>query len=216
MTIKAIIFDMDGVLIDAKDWHYDSLNQALSLFGYCIGRQEHLALYDGLPTTAKLKRLSVEKKLPNCLHSFIHEMKQRYTVSMIHNRCRPRFNHEYALSRLKKEGYRLVVASNSIRSTVDTMMEKSSLQEYLEFSLSNQDVSSPKPSPEIYKMAIKKLGVLADECLVVEDNEYGIKAAQDANAHLLVVKSVEDVNYAHIKKRISEIERLKKHKENVA
>ncbi|HCF3308648.1 TPA: HAD hydrolase-like protein, partial [Pseudomonas aeruginosa] len=53
--IKAVIFDMDGVLIEAKDWHYDALNKALNLFGYNISRHDHLTSYDGLPTSRKLE-----------------------------------------------------------------------------------------------------------------------------------------------------------------
>ncbi|RLR17256.1 HAD family phosphatase, partial [Sodalis-like symbiont of Bactericera trigonica] len=56
--IKAVIFDMDGVLIEAKDWHYDALNKALNLFGLDITRQEHQTVYDGLPTKHKLIMLS--------------------------------------------------------------------------------------------------------------------------------------------------------------
>ena len=62
--IKAIIFDMDGVLIEAKDWHYEALNKALSLFGYEISRYDHLVTYDGLPTSKKLEMLSMERGLP--------------------------------------------------------------------------------------------------------------------------------------------------------
>lgn len=203
MAIKAIIFDMDGVLIDAKDWHYDSLNQALALFGFQIERHEHLTSYDGLPTKIKLQRLSQEKNLPAYLHAFIDEMKQQYTMEIIRHRCRPRFNHEYALSRLKAEGYRLAVASNSIRATVNAMMEKSNLQQYLDFVLSNQDVKRSKPDPEIYTTAIERLGLHPDECLVVEDNENGIKAARASGAHLLIVRGVNDVNYANIRAAIA-------------
>ena len=216
MAIKAIIFDMDGVLIEAKDWHYDSLNQALALFGFQIERHEHLTSYDGLPTKTKLQRLSLEKNLPTYLHGFINEMKQQYTMEIIHNRCRPRFNHEYALSRLKAEGYGLAVASNSIRNTVDAMMEKASLQQYLNFTLSNQDVKLPKPDPEIYTTAIARFGYKPEECLIVEDNENGIKAALASGAHLLAVKEVDDVNYENIKSRIAEIEAGTTRKEAVA
>ena len=216
MTIKAVIFDMDGVLIEAKDWHYDSLNQALELFGYRIERHEHLTTYDGLPTKVKLQRLSVEKNLPSYLHDFINEMKQQYTMEIINNRCRPRFNHEYALSRLKAEGYKLAVASNSIRNTVDVMMDKACLKEYLEFFLSNQDVKKGKPDPEIYTTAIQRLGLRPEECLIVEDNENGIKAALASGAHLLAVKEVDDVNYDNIKGRIAEIEASLDRKENAA
>lgn len=207
MKIKAILFDMDGVLIEAKDWHYEALNQALQLFGYEINRFEHLTSYDGLPTSMKLKKLTLEKGLPEQLHSFINEMKQQYTVAMIQNLCRPRFNHEYALSKLKSEGYRLAVGSNSIRMTIEMMMNYAKLTDYFEFMLSNQDVKNAKPDPEIYLTAISKMRLAPQECLIVEDNENGIKAAMASGAHVLVVKTVEDVNYDNIKNRILEIER---------
>ena len=96
-VIKAVIFDMDGVLIDAKDWHYEALNKALRLFGYEITRPEHEITYDGLPTRDKLNILSREKGLPRSLHDFINELKQQYTMEMVNNLCRPMFHHEYAL-----------------------------------------------------------------------------------------------------------------------
>ena len=204
--IKAILFDMDGVLIEAKDWHYEALNKALDLFGYKITRTEHLTSYDGLPTSTKLKRLSAEKGLPEKLHSFINEMKQQYTVEIIHNQCRPRFNHEFALSKLKAEGYRIACCSNSIRMTIEIMMGYSKLNNYLEFIISNQDVKKPKPDPEIYMKAIEKMGLQPNECLIVEDNENGIKAALASGGHLLAVKDVNDVNYTNIIKRMAEVE----------
>ena len=206
MKIKAVIFDMDGVLIEAKDWHYEALNRALKLFGYEINRFEHLTSYDGLPTSMKLKKLTLEKGLPVQLHSFINEMKQQYTVSMIQNLCRPRFNHEYALSKLKSEGYKLAVGSNSIRMTIEIMMNYAKLTDYFDFMLSNQDVKNPKPDPEIYLTAISKMNLKPENCLIIEDNENGIKAATASGAHLLVVKTVDDVKYDNIKNRILEIE----------
>lgn len=206
MKIKAVLFDMDGVLIDAKEWHYDSLNRALNLFGYNIERYEHITVYDGLPTAVKLKKISVEKGLPYALHSFINEMKQHYTMTEIHNKCHPTFIHEYALSRLKAENYLLGVCSNSIRSTVITMMNYSNLHQYLDIILSNEDITKSKPAPDIYLSAMDRLKVKPDECLVLEDNENGIKAANASGAHLLRINTVTDVNYQNIKKRIIDIE----------
>ena len=204
--IKAIIFDMDGVLIEAKDWHYEALNRALKLFGYQISRYEHLTSYDGLPTSKKLQMLSVERGLPIGLHSFINEMKQLYTMEIVHSKCKPRFNHEYALSSLKSRGYKLAVASNSIRNTIDVMMEKANLNRYLDLIVSAEDVKNPKPAPEIYVLAMRSLGLNPENCLIVEDNENGIKAAEASGAHLLIVQSVQDTNYKNIHSRICEIE----------
>ena len=206
MKIKAVIFDMDGVLIEAKDWHYEALNRSLNLFGYNISRYDHLVTYDGLPTRIKLEMLSMERGLPRALHKFINEMKQQYTLELVYQKCKPTFYHEYALSKLKAEGYRLAVASNSVRRSVEMMMERSKLLSYLEFFLSNQDVSKPKPDPEIYQVAIKKFGLDPKECLIVEDNPNGIKAAYDSGGHVYEVETVKDVNYQAIKSVIKKIE----------
>jgi beta-phosphoglucomutase-like phosphatase (HAD superfamily) len=204
--IKAVIFDMDGVLIDAKDWHYEALNRALALFGFSISRYDHLVTFDGLPTSRKLDMLSVERGLPRSLHTFINEMRQHYTMEYVFTRCKPKFIHQYALSRLKAEGYHLAVASNSIRNSVDMMMEKADLDQYLDFKLSNQDVKKAKPDPEIYKVAIERLGLKPDECLIAEDNQNGIKAALASGAHLFKVDTVNDVTYSKLMARINEIE----------
>lgn len=207
MKIKAVIFDMDGVLIEAKDWHYEALNRALRLFGQEISRHDHLTTYDGLPTRKKLEMLSVVNGLPRELHAFINELKQDYTMEMVHTHCKPRFVHELALSRLKADGYKLAVASNSVRHTVDVMMERAALSRYLDATFSNQDVVRGKPDPEIYLKAIAHFGLQPQECLIVEDNENGIRAAQASGAHLLVVRDVNDTNLNALRGRIAEIER---------
>ena len=204
--IKAVIFDMDGVLIDAKEWHYEALNRALALFGFEISRYDHLTAYDGLPTKTKLEMLSLEKKLPRELHPFINKMKQSYTMEIVHSKCKPQFAQEYALATLKSRGYRLAVASNSIRDTVEVMMGKARLDIYLDAMFSTADILHPKPNPEIYLKAIAKFDLAATECLVVEDNDNGIRAAVDSGAYVLVVKRVEDVNLDNIAARIRDIE----------
>jgi len=145
--IKAVLFDMDGVLIDAKDWHYEALNKALNLFGYNISRESHLSTFDGLPTRQKLKMLSSSHNLPEGLHSFINQLKQAYTLEISQARCKPKFNHQFCLSRLKEDGYKIAVCSNSIRHSVEEMMRLSSLSPYLDYIVSNEDVSNGKPDP---------------------------------------------------------------------
>lgn len=200
--IKAVIFDMDGVLIEAKDWHYEALNRALQLFGMEISRYDHLVTYDGLPTKKKLEMLSSESGLPRELHKFINEMKQQYTMEIVYANCKPTFHHEYALSKLKNEGYKMVVCSNSIRNTIEIMMQKASLEQYFKFYVSNQDVKNGKPDPEMYNKAIKDLGLTPKECMIIEDNENGIKAAKASGAWVMEVDVVEDVNIHNIQQHI--------------
>jgi HAD superfamily hydrolase (TIGR01509 family) len=164
--IRAVIFDLDGVLLDAKEWHYEALNRALAHYGYAIAREDHLTTYDGLSTLKKLEILTRQSGLPPELHKPINELKQRYTLELIHTRCKPLAIHECALAALRGEGYALGLASNSIRQTVDLAMERTNLGQYLDFMLSNQDVSKPKPDPEIYLTAMDRAGVNPEECVV--------------------------------------------------
>lgn len=196
--IKAVLFDMDGVLIDAREWHYEALNRALAVFGLNISRYDHLVTFDGLPTSKKLHMMSVERGLPQRLHELIGQVKQQHTEALIYANCRPQFAQQFALSRLQASGYRLAVCSNSIRSTVEMMLSRADLLRYLEFFLSNQDVEKPKPAPDIYRTAIERLGLQPSECLVVEDNHNGVAAARAAGAHVLQVTGVEEVHFQNI------------------
>lgn len=197
---------MDGVLIDARDWHYEALNKALAIFGFEISRHDHLVTYDGLPTKKKLEILSSHSQLPGQLHGFINELKQIFTMDITMAKCAPTFCHEYAISKLKSDGYRMAVCSNSIRDTITSMLSKAALIEYFDFYLSNQDVVKSKPDPEIYLKAIEKFEILPSECLVLEDNANGIRAATEAGAHVMQIDQITDVNYANIVKFIQKIE----------
>lgn len=208
--IKAILFDMDGVLIDAKEWHYEALNKALKLFGCEISRYDHLHTFDGLPTKDKLKLLSKVAYLPTELHEFINQLKQQYTMEFIAQKCRPIFQHEYALARLNKEGFILAVCSNSIKRTIVEMMQRAGLLDYLDLIMSNEDVIKAKPDPEIYITAMRKLNLKPKECLILEDNKNGIAAAQGSGGNLLRINTVYDVNYANIKMKIEHIENKEK------
>ena len=203
--IKAVLFDMDGVLIDAKDWHYEALNQALKHFGFGISRESHLSTFDGLPTRKKLQMLTKARGLPEQLHEFINALKQTYTLEISHKRCKPSFNHQYALSKLKAEGYKIAVCSNSVRQSVETMMEFAGLQPYLDLLISNEDVSKGKPDPEMYVKAMSTLEVQPEECLILEDNDHGIQAAIASGGNLLKIGVPDDVTYQAIKARIAEI-----------
>lgn len=204
--IKAILFDMDGVLINARDWHYDALNRALSHFGYTISRESHVSTFDGLPTRRKLEILSMTHQLPCGLHDIINRLKQQYTLEISYQCCRPTFNHKYALSRLKREGFKIAVCSNSIRPTIDAMMQLSNLRSHLDEIISNQDVLNSKPDPEMYVMAMSRLNVIPSDCIIVEDNDHGVQAAIASGGHLLRVADPSDVTYKLIRSRIDGLE----------
>jgi beta-phosphoglucomutase len=204
--IRAVVFDMDGVLIDARDWHFEALNRALGLLGFQISRFDHLSTYDGLPTRRKLEMLSIERGLPRELHGFLNELKQSYTLELVEARCKPIFQHEYALAQLKARDFKLAVASNSVRRTVEVMLERANLLPYLDAILSNEDVEHAKPHPQMYERAVELLQVNPDETLVVEDNEVGVQSARAAGTHVMTVENPVDVTFDAITRTIASVE----------
>lgn len=204
--IKAIVFDMDGVLVDATEWHFLAFNAALSDYGFNIGINEHRTIFNGLPTRKKLSILSDKYNLPIELHAEINSLKQQYTVKFIEEMCSPIDAHHIALRALKNQGYLIGLASNSIRETVDLVLNKAKILHFFDAIISSSEVINPKPHPEIYQKAMSLLRVHPQATLVVEDNINGIKAAQAAGANLLVVQSLNDVNLKNIQSRIKMLE----------
>jgi len=192
--IRGVAFDMDGVLIDARDWHYQALNEALELFGYTIPYPDHLATFDGLPTKVKLEILSETQALPRHLHPLINEIKQERTLRLAAAQCYPRPNHLSIMNYIKKLDLPIVLATNSIRETTLSMMTHAGLVTFFTHILTNQDVTISKPDPQIYLLAAKKLNIDPSELLVFEDNPNGIKAATSAGCQVIVVENPDSLH----------------------
>jgi len=204
--IKMIIFDLDGVLVDARELHYEALNLALADIDekYIVNRAEHLSTYDGLSTTKKLNMLTDSKGLPPELHNAVWKLKQQKTVEII-DQFGPDQRMINILKKLKSEGYKVACATNSIRDTAKLQLIRRGFFEHIDFLYSNQDVNKPKPSAEIYMRCMLRADVDPDETVVVEDSHHGRKAALNSGAHLCPVKNSGDVTYEKIKETIDKI-----------
>jgi HAD superfamily hydrolase (TIGR01509 family) len=201
--LKLILFDLDGVLVDAKDIHYQALNQALGEF-WAITPEEHRNVYDGRKTVEKLEMLTERKGLPVELHEAISVEKQLLTVKMLHDLPENR-SAQNLFKTLESEGYMIGVCSNSIRRTVLTALSKSGLIEYCSVILSNEDVKNSKPHPEIYWKAMSMMGVLPEETMIVEDSPPGLLAAERSRAQYIRVANPSEVNIQNIIPRIKEM-----------
>jgi len=201
--VNFIIFDLDGVLIETKDLHFEALNKALG--EYAIDMSEHLAIYDGLTTSQKLKVLSEKKGLPIELHKEIWKKKQLITFEMLRS-IKPDKRLQNIMSELVKKGYKLGLCTNSIRKTAITVLSKLGVAEYMDLILSGEDVTNPKPHPEIYWKAISKMSVLPEETLIVEDSPFGLLAASRSKSNILRVNKPKDVTLENIEKKLKEIQ----------
>jgi len=206
--IKLIVFDLDGVLVDARELHYNALNDALEEVGnkYVIGREEHLAIYDGLSTTKKLNILTKEKGLPENFHDKVWKLKQEKTLLLI-DKFQPDYRIKAVLSELKQLGYKIMCATNSIRETAKLQLIRKGFLEYIDYLYTNQDVNKPKPHPEIYIKCILKAGVSPRETLIIEDSHHGRKAALESGSHLLAVNNSSDIRIEKIKNYLLSVDK---------
>ena len=189
--IKLVLFDLDGVLIDAKKLHYDALNLALG-DKYFISEDEHTNIYDGRKTKEKLNILTVDKGFPLELHDQVYVDKQKVTHELI-SQLKPIDEIISLFKELESQHYIIGVCSNSIRRTVLTALAKTELMEYCSVILSNEDVKNSKPHPEMYWKAMSMMGVLPENTLIVEDSPPGLLAAQRSRANYIRVDNPWDV-----------------------
>ena len=181
MNNKLVIFDLDGVLIDSRDMHYDALNRALAKVDekYIITREEHLSVYDGLPTTRKLELLTEKKGLPVNEYDQVWEDKQKATLD-IFSELKPDYELMHYFQQLKDKGYNIAVASNSVRNTVKLVLLRLGLLEFVHYFLSNEDVFRSKPFPEMYWRCMIACDALPKDTVIFEDSHIGRQGAFDS------------------------------------
>jgi len=209
--IKLIIFDLDGVLVDARELHYNALNNALRTINekYVIQRNEHLSMYDGLSTTKKLNMLTENKGLPDDLHNTVWKLKQDETYNIIDSFAIDK-RIQTILKRLNREGYIIACATNSIRKTAKLQLIRKGFFEYIDFLYTNQDVNNPKPSSEVYLKCMVKAEADPVETVIIEDSHVGRTGALNSGAHLCAVENSNDVSYEKIKKVIIDVNKKEK------
>jgi HAD superfamily hydrolase (TIGR01509 family) len=200
---KAIIFDLDGVLVDSKEIHFNALNLALKSINekYVISEQEQASTYEGMTTKSKLDVLTHTKGLPKELHSYIWQLKQVYSSVMFETLSND--NELMSIFKyLKDNGFLIGVASNSIRQTLTNCLEALGIWRYIDVSLSNEDVNNPKPNPEIYYKCMAMLGVAPDNAIIFEDSNIGREAARASGGHLVEVESRADLTMRFVRNKV--------------
>jgi len=200
--ITTIVFDMDGVLIDAKEWHYKALNSVLMDFGLDISRSEHESIFDGLPTKVKLEELSKHKLLPRRIHEKINELKQVETLRIANSECRPNFHAINVLRELRRKKYKIGLATNSVRKTTETFLSLSRIDSFFDLIYTNEDVLKSKPDPEIYTRICQDFRESPENVLVFEDNENGINAATAAGCKVSKVENPNQIKWDFVFKEI--------------
>jgi len=198
---KLVIFDLDGVLVDACDWHRDALNESLfEVSNTSINEKEHVSTFNGIPTRKKLEILIGQKRVKESELERIYNLKQEKTIQIIQKKAQKRKEKIELITELKRRGFVVACFTNSIRETANLMLSKTGVLDLFELVVTNQDVSSPKPSPEGYIKVMKHFGIQKEETWIIEDSPKGIEAAEASGAQVIVVKNPDDVNLSLIER----------------
>ena len=206
MTVKLVIFDLDGVLVDACEWHRVALNEALKeVCNYEISLEDHYTVFNGIPTKKKLLALTELGVLTEEMHEEVYNRKQAKTLDIINERANIRQEKINLINSLKSRGLTVTCFTNSIRMTAELMLDKTGILDLFDYVLTNEDVSSPKPDPEGYVRTMQRYSVSPTETLIIEDSPKGKQAAYASSAHVLEVESPDDVNEETVTQKLIEI-----------
>lgn len=176
--MKAIIFDMDGVIIDSEPLHIKLEGELLEELGGTFNRKKHNSLVG--TTDHSMWSLFKEKfNLEPTVEEMVDIKRQRFIdnihqISLVSN-----FNK--LINSLHKEKYPMALASSNNRGAVNAIIKEFNLNKYLTVSITGDEVDRGKPDPEIFLTAAEKLNVQPERCLVFEDANNGVAAAKAAN-----------------------------------
>lgn len=203
--IKCILYDLDGTLVDATEWHYIALNKALKTIAgnkAVISKEEHEKIFNGWPTTNKLNELLKQERIKESDIKTIWDLKQRFTKEAIIENSEIDVDKVLLHTVLKSFKMKLACVTNSILETAELMLKKTGQYPFMDLLISNDMIKIPKPHGEGYIKAMITLGCMPEECLIIEDSIKGFMAAESTGANLLKVNNNKEVN---LKTILSEI-----------
>lgn len=174
MTQRAVIWDLDGVLVDTGELHYRSWCQALPEFGLSMTRDLFQATF-GMNNAGILAVLLGRKPEPDLVKR-VSECKEEAFRAAARGHVRPLPGVKDWLARLRTAGFRQAIGSSAPPANIDELVDELGLREYFEALVSGFDLPG-KPDPAVFLKAAQALDVVPQRCVVVEDSVAGIEAA---------------------------------------
>lgn len=177
---QAVIFDMDGVLVDSEPFHVQNEKLMFSKLGLDISDEEH-ARYMGTATDVMWEQIIRERNLSlDVSETTAQTIQQEIPYFQSLDKIEPMPGLVNLLEKLQESGIPMAVASSSDKAIIDIILEKSGLRKYFQYAVSSSEIGKSKPEPDVFLHAAKLLGLAPENCLVFEDSKNGIKAAKAA------------------------------------
>ena len=181
--IKAVIFDMDGVIVDSEPINYEVIRITFEKAGVKISKKEFIEewIVKGTGSREAIKRHNIKMSFED-----LQKIKKKIYLDILKRKVKLKPNAKRTIINLHKK-YKLALASQGHRYNVDIIVKKFKLRKFFQAIIGKQNVNKGKPNPEIFLKASKELKVKPEECLVIEDTEKGIIAAKRAGMVCIAV-----------------------------
>lgn len=192
--MNLVCFDLDGVLVDSADWHYESFNAAMvEVVGVPLSREEHETTFNGLNTLKKIELLIQQGRLPAGATDRLVKSKAQSFSDIIKTKLKPCPQKIALVEEVKRQFLHVAVVSNCNRLNTNLLLEGLDLLDRVHYTVSSSDVVAGKPSPEGYYKAMLAIGSNPSNTLIVEDSAIGVAAAKASGAAYVVVRNPSEV-----------------------
>lgn len=180
----AVLWDMDGVLVDTAELHYITWKSALADHGIPMSRSDFDHTF-GMNNGQVLTYLLGEPPVKTLLDEISNKKEQQFR-RLVREQAELHSGVIKLLSRLNQAGYRQAIASSAPQENIDTVLEKFNLDQYFQATAAGHNLPS-KPDPGVFLLAARMLQVPAEKCIVIEDAIAGIQAARQAGMKCIAV-----------------------------
>ncbi len=197
--IKAVIFDLDGVIIDSEPVAYSILQELAGTYGYSIPLNDYTTKYLGRTVAMGMQTMIDSFNLPVTPEYLFKCYKDQEDIKTEEGIPLKPYAKEI-LQKLKAKGYKTIVASSSIRARAEKILANNGVLQYFDDLIFGYEVPRGKPYPDIFLGACKKLGVSPNEAIVLEDSEAGIDAAFSAKIPVICIPDMKQPDNAHTEK----------------
>jgi beta-phosphoglucomutase family hydrolase len=176
---RAVLWDMDGTLVDSAEYHWQAWRDTLSREGFPVTHGQFLATF-GQRNDSILRQWLGDKATPKLIQRIGEAKEALYRQLVREHGIAPLRGALEWVNLLHQQGWGQAIASAAPRANVETILDALHASECFEAIVSAEDVHRGKPDPEVFLIAATKLGVALKHCIVVEDAEHGIEAARAA------------------------------------
>jgi beta-phosphoglucomutase len=187
--LKAILFDLDGTLIDSEHFYFDCWNEILAEVGEQLTFDDWVNNYAGFPMPANARKLIDKYHINETLDNLVKRREaltiERFKTTDV--QLMP-FVPEI-LNFFKDKGLTMAIVTSSVRKDVEAIFERNGLGHFFKLIITRTEVTNSKPHPESYNLCCEQLGIAKDECIVFEDTINGLTAAKAANLVCYAIQS---------------------------